>query len=110
MLRLFSLFPQKVSLNNTCVDLIKFSLQNDIWFHADNLSSAHVYLRHQQQDWRSIPSDLLNDVAQLTKANSIQGNKKNNITIIYVRNIICYWPTQGPYNNSAIMTLSELDP
>lgn len=35
------------------------------------------------ETWDSIPQDLLTDCAQLTKANSIEGNKKDNITIIY---------------------------
>ena len=26
-------------------DLIKYGLPEDIWFHVDDLSSAHVYLR-----------------------------------------------------------------
>lgn len=33
--------------------------------------------------WEAIPETLLIDAAQLTKANSIEGNKKDNITIIY---------------------------
>jgi hypothetical protein len=33
--------------------------------------------------WDAIPQELLIDAAQLTKANSIEGNKKDNITIIY---------------------------
>jgi hypothetical protein len=33
--------------------------------------------------WDSIPEELLIDAAQLTKANSIEGNKRDNITIIY---------------------------
>jgi hypothetical protein len=33
--------------------------------------------------WEDIPKDLLVDCAQLTKANSIEGNKKDNVTIIY---------------------------
>ncbi|KAJ1338037.1 NFACT RNA binding domain-containing protein [Microdochium nivale] len=53
-------------------------------FHVDKLSSAHIYLRLREGDsWDSIPADLLTDLAQLTKANSIEGNKKDNITIIY---------------------------
>ncbi|KAK3704253.1 hypothetical protein LTR37_013927 [Vermiconidia calcicola] len=58
----------------------------DVWFHVDNLSSAHVYLRLPNPDsepWTSIPQALLTDCAQLTKANSIDGNKKDNITVIY---------------------------
>lgn len=51
-------------------------------FHQ--LSSAHVYLRlRPDQNWENIPAPLLADCAQLVKANSIEGNKKNNITIIY---------------------------
>lgn len=53
-------------------------------FHVDKLSSAHIYLRMAEGDsWESIPSDLLTDLGQLTKANSIEGNKKDNITVIY---------------------------
>ena len=46
-------------------------------FHVDNLSSAHVYLRLKTGDlWTSIPKDLLEDCAQLTKANSIEGEMR----------------------------------
>ncbi|CAL5869997.1 uncharacterized protein PFLUO_LOCUS4230 [Penicillium psychrofluorescens] len=66
--------------------LIKFGLESDVWvcFHVDNLSSAHVYVRLRDgETWDSIPDPLLEDCAQLTKANSIEGNKKDNITVIY---------------------------
>ncbi|KAK1081269.1 hypothetical protein LTR33_004827 [Friedmanniomyces endolithicus] len=62
-------------------------MTKDIWFHVDNLSSAHIYLRlpppHSPDQWKNIPEDLLTDCAQLTKANSIEGNKKDNVTVIY---------------------------
>jgi len=65
-------------------ELIKYGLEQDVWFHVDNLSSAHVYLRLQDDEsWENIPQELLEDCAQLTKANSIEGNKKDNVTIIY---------------------------
>ncbi|OJJ98171.1 hypothetical protein ASPACDRAFT_121832 [Aspergillus aculeatus ATCC 16872] len=65
-------------------DLIKFGLESDVWFHVDNLSSAHVYLRLRDgETWDQIQQALLEDCAQLTKANSIEGNKKDNITVIY---------------------------
>ncbi|KAJ5086305.1 coiled-coil domain-containing protein 25 [Penicillium alfredii] len=74
-------------------DLIKFGLDHDVWcalspfdcrFHVDNLSSAHAYLRLREgETWDQIPQPLLDDCAQLTKANSIEGNKKDNITVIY---------------------------
>jgi hypothetical protein len=55
-------------------DLIKHGLEEDVWFHADKLSSAHIYLRMNEGDsWESIPQDILTDLAQLTKANSIEG-------------------------------------
>jgi len=65
-------------------ELIKYGLEEDVWFHVDNLSSAHIYLRLNEGDeWDAIPERLLTDCAQLTKANSIEGNKKDNVTVIY---------------------------
>jgi len=57
-------------------DLIKYAWPQDIWFHVDKLSSAHVYLRIPdgvEWGWEAIPTLLLNDCAQLVKANSIEG-------------------------------------
>ena len=43
-------------------------------FHADNLSSAHIYLRlTPEQKWDDLPKELVEECAQLTKANSIEG-------------------------------------
>ncbi|GKT88926.1 coiled-coil domain-containing protein 25 [Colletotrichum tofieldiae] len=62
---------------------------NNTQFHADKLSSAHIYLRlpdpkdpstTSPMTWDAIPEPLLVDLAQLTKANSIEGNKKDNVT------------------------------
>ncbi|KAI9485837.1 MAG: hypothetical protein EXX96DRAFT_472929 [Benjaminiella poitrasii] len=65
-------------------DLIKYGFPEDIWFHVDKLSSAHVYVRLQPgQTWDDIPPEVVDDCAQLVKANSIEGNKKNGITVIY---------------------------
>lgn len=55
-------------------ELIKFAWPQDVWFHVDKLSSAHVYLRMpESMAWDAIPEALLNDCAQLVKANSIEG-------------------------------------
>ncbi|KAI9269122.1 hypothetical protein BDA99DRAFT_503629 [Phascolomyces articulosus] len=65
-------------------DLIKYGFPEDIWFHVDKMSSAHVYVRLQPgQTWDDIPQAVVEDCAQLVKANSIEGNKRNNITVIY---------------------------
>ncbi|KAB5585922.1 hypothetical protein GE09DRAFT_1210509 [Coniochaeta sp. 2T2.1] len=57
-------------------ELIKHGWEEDV--------CAHIYLRLREGDtWDNIPEDLVKDLAQLTKANSIEGNKKDNITIIY---------------------------
>ncbi|KAJ6790252.1 hypothetical protein PWT90_07267 [Aphanocladium album] len=57
-------------------DLIKFGWEEDV--------CAHIYLRMQEgQTWDNLPAELVMDLAQLTKANSIEGNKKDNITVIY---------------------------
>ncbi|KAM0412151.1 hypothetical protein ACHAPD_008807 [Fusarium lateritium] len=50
----------------------------------NKLSSAHIYLRMREgQKWDDLPEELIMDLAQLTKANSIEGNKKDNVTVIY---------------------------
>ena len=36
-------------------DLIKYGFKEDIWFHVDDLSSAHVYLRLKE-------GELFNDI------------------------------------------------
>ncbi|GLJ54977.1 hypothetical protein SUGI_1180370 [Cryptomeria japonica] len=65
-------------------ELIKYGIPEDIWFHVDKLSSAHVYVRmHKGQTIDDITEPLLEDCAQLVKANSIQGNKTNNLDVVY---------------------------
>ena len=47
----------------------------DVWFHVDKLSSAHVYLRLQPgQTIDNIPEELIEDCCQMVKANSIEVN------------------------------------
>ncbi|KAG8214939.1 cytoplasmic protein, partial [Butyriboletus roseoflavus] len=47
-------------------DLIKYAWPQDVWFHVDKLSSAHVYLRMSEgMTWEAIPQALLTDCAQL---------------------------------------------
>lgn len=65
-------------------DLIKYGWPEDVWFHVDKLSSAHVYLRLKPEEaLDNVPPEVLVDCAQLVKANSIQGNKMNSIQIVY---------------------------
>ncbi|OUZ99969.1 protein of unknown function DUF814 [Macleaya cordata] len=78
-------------------DLIKYGFPEDIWFHVDKMSSAHVYLRlNKGQTMDDISEGVLEDCAQLVKANSIQGklcmlslflfysrNKANNVDVVY---------------------------
>lgn len=65
-------------------ELIRWGWPEDVWFHVDKLSSAHVYLRLRQgQTLEDIPSTVIDDCAQLVKANSIQGNKVNNLDVVY---------------------------
>jgi hypothetical protein len=44
---------------------------------GSKLSSAHVYLRQTEEqphgEWDKLPVSVLNDAAQLVKANSIEG-------------------------------------
>mmetsp|Transcript_10389 Transcript_10389/g.16960 ORF Transcript_10389/g.16960 Transcript_10389/m.16960 type:complete len:213 (-) Transcript_10389:643-1281(-) len=64
--------------------LIRWGWPEDIWFHVDKLSSAHVYIRmNSGETIDDIPPDLLEDCAQLVKQNSIQGCKESNVTVVY---------------------------
>lgn len=69
--------------------LIKKSHPKNLWFHVDKHSSAHLYIQLSPEEQNikfedlKLEEDLLTQVAQLTKANSIKANKLNNITIIY---------------------------
>ena len=57
-------------------DLIKYGQPEDVWFHVDDLSSAHVYLRMKPgMNLDDMSEDLLLDCSALVKANSIQGCK-----------------------------------
>eukprot|EP01029_Cantina_marsupialis_P028902 TRINITY_DN778153_c0_g1_i1.p1 TRINITY_DN778153_c0_g1~~TRINITY_DN778153_c0_g1_i1.p1 ORF type:complete len:231 (-),score=59.38 TRINITY_DN778153_c0_g1_i1:85-747(-) len=68
-------------------NLIKYAWPDrDIWFHVDDLSSAHVYLRlpegHSGKS-ADIPTEVINQCAQLVKANSIVGCKKDRVSVCY---------------------------
>ncbi|CAB4008775.1 Hypothetical predicted protein, partial [Paramuricea clavata] len=65
-------------------DLIKHGWPEDVWFHVDKVSSAHVYLRLPKgQTIEDIPSAVLDDCAQLVKANSIQGQLKIHLNYVF---------------------------
>ncbi|CAJ1966172.1 unnamed protein product [Cylindrotheca closterium] len=67
-------------------ELIKYGLPEDVWFHVDNLSSAHVYLRMKPgMSMDDISDDLIEQCSSLCKANSIAGCKKPSVHIVYTR-------------------------
>lgn len=80
----FTIYMGKDKYENE--DLIKYGLPEDVWFHVDDLSSAHVYLRLKPgMTLDDISDDLLLDCASLVKANSIQGCKKHSVYVVYTR-------------------------
>lgn len=72
--------------------LIRWGWPSDIWFHVDDLSSAHVYLRLERgpnlKKFKEtgrldhLP-DALSDCVQLVKANSIEGSKQSKVAVVY---------------------------
>eukprot|EP01027_Heterolobosea_sp_BB2_P014936 GEZU01021414.1.p1 GENE.GEZU01021414.1~~GEZU01021414.1.p1 ORF type:complete len:212 (-),score=90.11 GEZU01021414.1:1785-2420(-) len=65
-------------------ELIKYGWPEDIWFHVDDYSSAHVYVRLPKgKTIDDLSEEVIEDLAQLTKANSIQGNKVDDVKVIY---------------------------
>lgn len=65
-------------------ELLKWAFPEDIWFHVDDLSSAHVYVRmHDGEKFESLPEAIIDDCAQLVKANSISGSKQPQVDVCY---------------------------
>ena len=64
--------------------LIAHGWPEDLWFHVDGHSSAHVYLRLPKgESIKDVPEAVVQECSQLTKANSIEGCKLANVKIIY---------------------------
>ncbi|EGD79659.1 coiled-coil domain-containing protein 25 [Salpingoeca rosetta] len=67
-------------------DLIAYGWPDDLWFHVDSLSSAHVYVRLPEGEghlWKELPDQLIEECCQLVKQNSIEGCKKTNVRVVY---------------------------
>ena len=63
-------------------DLIKYGLPEDMWFHVDDMSSAHVYLRlRRNQKLEDVSRETIMECAQLVKANSIEGCKLREVKV-----------------------------
>ena len=77
----FDLFMGKNQNENEL--LIKYGHPEDVWFHVDDLSSAHVYLRMKPgMALDDLPQEAILDCSTLVKANSIAGCKvRTHITI-----------------------------
>mmetsp|Transcript_8156 Transcript_8156/g.17581 ORF Transcript_8156/g.17581 Transcript_8156/m.17581 type:complete len:242 (-) Transcript_8156:597-1322(-) len=66
--------------------LIRYGHPEDVWFHVDELSSAHVYFRMKPgMAMDDVPKEAVLDCATLVKANSIAGCKKSEVTVVYTR-------------------------
>jgi len=71
-------------------ELIKNAWPEDVWFHVDRESSAHVYIRLERgahktgENWyKNIHPLIVEDCCQLVKANSIKGNKQDNVSVVF---------------------------
>ncbi|KEG14641.1 coiled-coil domain-containing protein 25 [Trypanosoma grayi] len=65
-------------------ELIKYGWPEDIWFHVDNHSSAHVYVRMPRgKGMDDLTPEMVEECCQLTKANSIEGCKLNHVRVVY---------------------------
>eukprot|EP00754_Rhynchopus_humris_P038752 Rhum_TRINITY_DN21360_c0_g1::Rhum_TRINITY_DN21360_c0_g1_i1::g.173869::m.173869 len=64
--------------------LIEWGWPEDVWFHVDNHSSAHIYVRLEKgKTIDDLPEAVIEECCQLTKANSIEGCKLANVKIVY---------------------------
>ena len=80
----YTLYMGKDKFENE--DLIRYGLPEDVWFHVDNLSSAHVYLRQNKgQKLDDITDTLIEECCALVKANSIEGCKLAKVDVVYTK-------------------------
>eukprot|EP01130_Rhizamoeba_saxonica_P016485 TRINITY_DN7630_c0_g1_i1.p1 TRINITY_DN7630_c0_g1~~TRINITY_DN7630_c0_g1_i1.p1 ORF type:complete len:211 (-),score=45.49 TRINITY_DN7630_c0_g1_i1:23-655(-) len=64
--------------------LVEYGWPDDIWFHVDDLPSAHVYLRLPKgQTIDDCPPELIEECSHLCKNNSTKGSKLTNVKIMY---------------------------
>lgn len=64
--------------------LIAYGWPEDLWFHVDSHSSAHVYLRLPKGETiDDVPDEIVQECSQLCKANSIEGSKLSHVRMIY---------------------------
>ncbi|ORC90871.1 uncharacterized protein TM35_000072950 [Trypanosoma theileri] len=64
--------------------LIKYGWPEDVWFHVDNHSSAHVYVRLPKgKGMDDLTPEMIEECCQLTKANSIEGCKLDHVRVVY---------------------------
>lgn len=65
-------------------ELIKWGWPEDVWFHVDNVSSPHVYVRMPSgKTMDDLSPDAIRDAAQWCKQGSIEGCKLGTCVIIY---------------------------
>lgn len=65
-------------------ELIKFGWPEDYWFHVDKHSSAHVYVRlPKDKTIKDLTEEMIEECCQITKANSIEGCKLNDVRVVY---------------------------
>lgn len=65
-------------------ELIKFGWPEDFWFHVDKHSSAHVYVRLPLgTTMKDLTPEMIEECCQLTKENSIEGCKLNDVRVVY---------------------------
>eukprot|EP00968_Pinguiococcus_pyrenoidosus_P016740 scaffold1627_cov238-Pinguiococcus_pyrenoidosus.AAC.6 len=67
-------------------DLIRYGWPEDVWFHVDNFSSAHVYLRMERgMTLDDLSEETIQECAVMVKANSIEGSKQKRVDVVYTR-------------------------
>ena len=66
-------------------ELIKYGWPEDIWFHVDKLSSAHIYIRLPDKNMtiNDIPPEVIHDCCQLVKNRSIEGCKATTVDVVF---------------------------
>ncbi len=86
--------------------LIRWGWPEDVWFHVDKLSSAHIYLRLREgETLDDVPEAVIQDCAQLCKQNSIMVSSDLYATIELV--LLIYPKVLIGCNSAQLLTVKQ---
>ena len=81
--------------------LIKYGLPEDVWFHVDDLSSAHVYLRMK-------PGMTMDDISNLWEDFRAISGDETSVPITQLKEMVMRQADDGPMDGDALQACMKM--